>query len=573
MAWMRQAVMATTLYLVVALIAFQPWLAQFGSVLIGPPENNLQDFWNVWHSVHPGAGGFFFTADLRFPGGTSLLFHSFSYPHVAMVAALAHLFGSDHDSLVLLNNAVLLASFPLAGTSAYLLTRRFVSSNWAALIGGYIFAFNPWHVAQLGHHAHVTHIEFIPLFVLAYLVGRERQSAGWLAAAALAGALAAFSCWYYLFYALYFVAFDTAYRWRVNRAMPSLKAPALTIAGLAVLVSPLVVPMLLTAGGVEHPGGSDAFVADLEAFVAFPPSHLLAFWSAPFWTRLQTWTSNNTFEGAAYLGLCNIALLVWLWRSRRDPVVSYCVAAMAVFGVLAMGDCLHAFGFDTLVPLPGIVPNHLPFFSQVRTPGRAMVIVYLFLSITVAYALVRVAERGRDRGWTKPALAGIAVLILADFWPLHFDFTTARCPHGLAVIAADRQPGFGVMNLPAQSGGDIAMFEQTCHGKPVTEAAISRGFRPPLSGSLDPRDLPHQRRQLLAARVKYLVIDEHAPWAPDPNPPKYALRRWAVHTFPRLAGVKGIALPLYQAPIPKAAYEARFPAVYRSADLTILRVQ
>jgi len=39
-------------FFVAALVVFQPWLAQFSTVLIGPPENNLQDFRNVWHAAH-----------------------------------------------------------------------------------------------------------------------------------------------------------------------------------------------------------------------------------------------------------------------------------------------------------------------------------------------------------------------------------------------------------------------------------------------------------------------------------------------------------------------------------------
>jgi hypothetical protein len=568
---------AFALYTLAALILFQPWLAQFGSVLIGSPENNLQDFWNVWHATHTSLGNFFHTDDLRFPGGTSLLFHSFSYPHVAAVAALASWLGNGRDTLIVLNNAALLASFPLAGLTAFYLVRRFVPQDWAALIGGFLFAFSPWHVAQLGHHAHVTHIEFVPLFVLAYLNALERKSTRWLIAAAVSGALAALSCWYYLFYAAYFVLFHTVYvRWHDKQRLTGwqLKAPVLTIAGMGLLVAPLIVPMLLASGGVEHPGGTDAFVADVEAFVAFPPTHIFAAWSAPFWTRLQTWTSNNTFEGAAYLGLINIAVMAVLWRRRRtDRLANYVFWAMAVFAVLAMGDCIHAFGYDTLIPIPGIIPNHLPFFSQVRTPGRAMVIVYLFLSVGVAYGLTLLAEKWRAKPRGKAALAGIVVLIVADFAPVHFEFTDARCPQGLSVIAADHAPGFGVLNLPIETGGDVAMFQQTCHGKPVVVAAISRQVRPPLTDTLDRRNLAVQRAQLIKAHVKYLVVDERADWEPDRNPPKYALRRWAVRTFPALAKVKGIGLPPYKAPIPKSAYESTFPAVYRDAGMTILKVQ
>jgi hypothetical protein len=572
-----RAGLAFAVYCALALVLFQPWLAQFSTVLLGPPENNLQDFWNVWHAARTHFSGFFHAAGLRFPDGTNLNYHSFSYPHVLVVGLLADWLGSDRGGLIWLNNAALFASFPLSGVFAFLLVRRFVPNTWAALIGGFIFAFNPWHVAQAMHHAHVTHIEFVPLFVLAYLNGLERKSLVWLAGAAVAGALAALSCWYFLFYDAYFVLFHALYRWRRNSERLrgwSLKAPAIALGGTVLLLTPLIVPMLMLTGGVEHPGGTDAFVADLEAFVAFPTTHVFADWSASFWARAHKWTSNNTFEGAAYLGLVNLALLVWLWRRRRqDSQAHYLVWVIGVFAVLAMGDCLHAFGFDTLIPLPGIIPNHLPLFSQVRTPGRSMVMVFLFLGVAVAYGLTLLAERWRDQRWVKPALAAIALLIVVDFVPVHLEYTDARCSAGLAIIARDSEPGFGVTNLPLHDNGDRSMFEQTCHGKPVTEAAISRSFRPPLSERLDRKNLSVVRAQLLQAHVKYLVINETIAWDLDPNPPKYAMRRWAVATFPSLAKVKWIAPPRVMPSIPKAAYKAMFPTVYSAADLTILRVQ
>ena len=61
------------------------------------------------------------------------------------------------------------------------------------------------------HHAHVSGIEFLPLFVLFYLKALEQRSWTWLAAAALMDALSTLSCWYFFFYAVYFLAFHLLY--------------------------------------------------------------------------------------------------------------------------------------------------------------------------------------------------------------------------------------------------------------------------------------------------------------------------------------------------------------------------
>ena len=124
---------------------------------------------------------------------------------------LSRFFGTDLHTLVALENATLLASFPLAGLGAFCLVRHLTRSTVGGLIGGFIFAFNPSHVAHTLHHAGVASIEFLPFFVLCYLLALERRSNAWLAAAAIFYALSALSCWYFLFYGAYFLGFQLLY--------------------------------------------------------------------------------------------------------------------------------------------------------------------------------------------------------------------------------------------------------------------------------------------------------------------------------------------------------------------------
>jgi 4-amino-4-deoxy-L-arabinose transferase-like glycosyltransferase len=51
----------------------------------------------------------------------------------------------------------LLASFPLSAVAMFLLARHLLGEcagrNAGAVLAGFVFAFNPWHVAQVMHHA------------------------------------------------------------------------------------------------------------------------------------------------------------------------------------------------------------------------------------------------------------------------------------------------------------------------------------------------------------------------------------------------------------------------------------
>jgi hypothetical protein len=39
-------------FTLLTILFFWPWAAQVSSALIGPPEDNMQDFWNGWYVVH-----------------------------------------------------------------------------------------------------------------------------------------------------------------------------------------------------------------------------------------------------------------------------------------------------------------------------------------------------------------------------------------------------------------------------------------------------------------------------------------------------------------------------------------
>lgn len=113
---------------------------------------------------------------IRFPEGTPLYYQSFAYPKVFAVALLSKVAGTNVPTLLFLQNMSLLISFPLAGVGAFYLVRHFTQNVAGALVGGFIFAFNPSHVAHVMHHTHVSSIEFIPFFVLSYLLAIEKKA-------------------------------------------------------------------------------------------------------------------------------------------------------------------------------------------------------------------------------------------------------------------------------------------------------------------------------------------------------------------------------------------------------------
>ncbi len=499
------------LFAVVTALVFRQWLPHLGSALIGPPEDNMQDFWNTWYAaVGRQPGQFFFTNLLRFPEGTSLHLHAFAYPKVFAIALLTRIVGTEIGTLVLLQNLSLLISFPLAGAGAFYLTRRLTGSPSGALLGGFVFAFNPSHVAHAMHHAGVSSIELIPPFVLFYLLASERKSPAFLALAIVFYALAALSSWYYLVYLAYFILFHGLYAALRDRRLPRgwqlAPAVACPIAVIAIL-APILIPMAREAMDVASAAGSapNTYVADLLGFVAFPRAHALA----PLADGLYSRFTGNAWEATVYLGLANMLVLAWVGlvgRAKPTPVLSYALCGMAVFCILACGSWLHVLGHGT-VPLFGAALSWLPLASIMQAPSRVIVLAYLFLAVAVAEA-ARLLWR-HERRLARAAVAALTALIVADYVPARtLAMTPVACPAALEAIRNDPETGFGVLDLPPHGYVDrnFYMLQQACHGRPIVLGNTSRRLADTLGDRLDTWNVEAQRHQLVAAKVKYIVL-------------------------------------------------------------------
>lgn len=556
---------------------FHIYIGHLSTMLIGPPEDNQQDFWNSWYAVIAADYRHFFqTSQIQFPEGTPLNFHSFAYPQVFVLVALSRVFGTDHATLLTIQNLTLLSSFPLTGLAGFYLSRHFTHKNWAALIGAYIIAFSPMHIAQSQHHIGVMHIEFIVFFVLFYLKSYQGRNAYWLLAAIGSYALSALFCWYYLIYCAYFIIFHSLYR-HYRQGIPlhgwEIRIPLICLGGVSLILLPLLLPMLLQSGSPDTSlCGHGTFVADIVALFSFPQYHLFGDWFGQLYPK----NTARATECVVYLGLINVAVLTWLTWSRwrcKDSIVDYVLWSGGVFLVLAAGETLHAFGHPLIVPMPGIVLSHIPLLSIARVPARLIVFVYIFMGIGVAHAFVLAQQTLRGR-WGIYLLYGLAGLIVLDFCPSHLEMTDAVCPAWLSVIDQDKEKNFGILNLPhSYEGGDNAMLWATCHDRPIVHAEVSRFITPSLIDVLEMRDLEKQHEQLRKANVKYIILDKRVVWSNTAHFGKSNKFKTDVRwggAFPWVRITKTPIRPPESAPM--SAYMKNYSVIYSNDTVTLLRV-
>ena len=506
---------AFALFALVTIVLFAPALPHLSRELLGPPEDNFVDLWNVWYvTVAADTRHFFETNLLGFPEGQSLIMNAFAWPQIAVIAVLTKFAGTDHATLVLLQNIFRLLSFPMAGALAFLLVHRLTGNRVGGLVGAFVYAFSPWHVGQALHHANVSEIGYIALFVFAYLEALESRSKAWLLVAILAWVLASLSMFYFLFYIAFFVMFHASFVWVHDRQPPqgwNITLPLITTSATLVLLLPLLVPMLLasTAKGA-YLGGWNTFVVDLSAFFVPPPTHFLGAWTQSYFDKFI----NFPWEGAAYIGIANFTLLAALFfyrRNKKDVLIRYVLCGTTLFAVLSLGLQLHIGGYNTLLPMPDVLLWKTPVLANLRAPSRFFVMVSLFLAIGMGYAVSVIMRKFERRQAQFLSVFAIALIVI-DFWPARIPMSDAVCPADFAIVRDDPEQGFGVLTVPFNyAAADWAMFGQTCHGRPIVQFNLSRVLRPSLVTRLEQHDMARQKQQLLQARVKYIILIPQRP--------------------------------------------------------------
>jgi dolichyl-phosphate beta-glucosyltransferase len=116
----------------------------------------------------------------------------------------------------------------------------------------------------------------------------------------------------------------------------------------------------------------------------------------------------SVFDSSVYIGLPLLVLAIAVTvRMRRHPAVLAAAVTLACAMVLALGGRLTIHGAATRIPLPWLIPAHLPVIGSLL-PVRLMVAGYLALAVIVAVFLDRVLETsGRRR------IGGLAVVVVA----------------------------------------------------------------------------------------------------------------------------------------------------------------
>jgi hypothetical protein len=502
---------AGILYAIITLVYFYPTLPTFATAMIGPAEDNMACIWTLAygsrHLIGPGTS---FVSDLFYPEGASFYYHAWSVYNLMLFSLLKPMFSAAASY-----NLLMMLTFPLSGLSAFMLIRYLTGNRWLALMGGFLFAFNPAHLERAQHHLNIATIQFLPLFVLYYVRCIRESSWRLLAAAGAALLLNAIVDWNYLLFGGWFMLF--AYLYLANRRrriwLPDVTwKSGLVLAVPLVVLSPWLAPMVRQAlcGANTSAGGHNQFVVDLMALVVPNPLHFLGTWS-PVATVSSTFTGMH-WEGVGYLGLVALTLVIFVLRDVLSSGAKYLLGGLA-FLVMALGSQPHLGGMMVPALMPGRLLPMIPLVSNARAPGRFMVFAYLFWSIVVSLAVGHLWRRIKRPSLRGPIVAALILLLVLDYTGISHETTAIRLPACYGSLPREGER-YGLLDLPSgYVPVERYMMYQELHRIPIVQGWVSRKIERTLIDTLDYTDLSHQQRQLTEAKVRFVVL--HKQYLPN----------------------------------------------------------
>jgi hypothetical protein len=459
------AALALGVYLALAVALLgRTWLgSHLGRRLVGGGGDPLGLTWFLaWlpHALAHGQWPFFSTAVMAPQGANLLASTSISLPALLLWPVTAAAGPSvAYDLLATL-------AIALSAWVAYLALRRLCAHGSSALLGGAVYGFGGYTAGQATAHANLLVGVFPPLVAL--LADEVRRGRGAVKIGALLGLAAAAQVFVdeeLLATTAVMAAIAAALVFAAARPTSAAARPyaiALGVATLAflALAGPALGYQLLgpqhVSGAIVSPG---RYVDDLTSFVV--PSSLQLLGTAGA-RQLASGFSGYDGEWGGYLGAPLACVLVWaVWRLRRRALLPALLLLAAL--VLGLGPHLRVLGHDTGVPMPWVLPGHLPLLENV-VPDRFNLFVWLAAAALLVLLVedLRASAAPRRRAW------GVAVCLLA-LVPALPALSPSRTVAVPPVLANARElqrlaPGARTVLVVPAGNGQLAMYAQAQAG-------------------------------------------------------------------------------------------------------------
>ncbi len=421
-------------YVVAAFIGFwHAWSSDPSQYALSGAGDQAASMWFLTWAPYSIAHGHnpLFSLYGNYPYGVNLMANTSTLPLGLLVAPVTLLFGPVVSFDLLGTLAPILSA-----TAAYALIRRFTTWRPAAFVGGLLYGFSPYMVAQGIGHMNLVFVPLPPLILLMLhdIVARQRGRPAlrglvlgllmtvqfFISSEILLGTLV-------IGVAGVILACLFARREVRNRAHYAVTA-LLSAAGVSLVL--LAYPVWFLFAGPGHIVGPIQTAAqDYRADLLGPifPDSLQHFSPATFANAANRFAGNGT-ENGSYIGLPLLILLVVsvaaLWRVVIVRIAG--ILGLLAF-ILSLGSRLVVDNHVTGLALPEAIFDHLPLFKN-AVPSRYSLYTVLLGAVILAFTLERVRGarlwRSKAVALAVPGMLSLAVLLpLLPAWPYNMEPT------------------------------------------------------------------------------------------------------------------------------------------------------
>ena len=433
--WPAAAAMVT--YAAVALAANWPtWPGDPNRMRAGDRDQMAWFLaWTPYALLH--LHNIFYTTWLNYPAGVNLAQNT-SSPLLGLLAAPVTLLVNPIASV----NLLCWLAFPISAGSMYFVLRRWVRWNAAAFVGGALYGFSPYVVAQASDHINLAFVPLPPLIALAAFECVRARRAGSRRWGTALGCLVVAQ-----FFISPEIAATTVLIVILAAVVLALSRPsqvktslhhgitALALACVIVGVSVGYPIWAMVAGPYRYQGPAYAGGVSADLLGTLAPTSLQRFAPSGLSAAGSRLLFGNLTENGSYIGLpltvILVVLMVLCWRHRW---IRFTALMAVITVVLSYGPHLVVGNRQTGIPLPWDVLQHFPFANNIITVRLALY-TWLFVAVLVALGMDALHDRWRrtpslraTRPRPGPArvagacllggLALISALSLVPAWPI-----------------------------------------------------------------------------------------------------------------------------------------------------------
>ncbi|MBI2845390.1 MAG: hypothetical protein HYX86_02465 [Chloroflexi bacterium] len=478
----RMGIFPVTIYLAVFVFITFPQVLLFSTHFFAGLGDGLHRIWDIWwlnKAVSELNQSPWYTTHLHYPYGTSLLGHTLT-PLKGFMGIILLRFLDLTETY----NSLVIFSFAFGGFTAFLLSYYFTKAYWPSIIAGGIFTYSSFHFAHLPGHLGLISLEWIPLFLLFWLILFQNPRLITAIAAALSLFAVFLSNYYYFLYCI--LAAVLIFIWHIFQKHDPffylrreyLIAISAFLSLTLVTVGPILIPLLLlnaqdpfiVSNAAGQFVGHDPLSFSLDALSLIIPGARWRFseLTKSYWTRLPGLPA----EHSVYLGIPSlffIAYIAWKRKDFQSPDLGIWYLIFIFFTLMALGPQLQISGHTLPIAMPySLLEKALPPVGELSGVPVRMVVMSTLSAAVISALGFRTLLAG-PRGMRF--LAGIMIaLLIIEYLPKPIPTTLIPTPKYISLLSDLPAGGF----LDTVDTASLDLYYQTIHEKPIAFGKLAR---------------------------------------------------------------------------------------------------